>query len=479
MAPLAPLDDAQGGDPTTLLLDEVLRDAAEEHHVPGAVAGVVIDGTRHVATHGVGNAELPRPVDGDTLFQVGSITKTLTSAAVMMLVEEGLLSLDDPVEAHLPGLGAATGLDTASITVATALAHRGGFDGDHLFVEGRAADVDYGLAALATARRFFEPETGWSYNNAGFSIAGEIVAAVSGHPYETFVRDRLLVPLGMHPAGFLADDLITWDVAAPHWVFDGRAYVLRGAGWQPGWELTPLDRAAGGLVASLSHLLEWCRFQWTGTALDGVRLLDATSLERLHTPVTSGVTPSLSVALDWFVEEHRRTGGHSDGGRSGSDITTIEHGGSTVGYVSELVVAPRHRTGLVVLTNATNGAAVIQVVRRRVLRELLGVEETDPVVDPALHPDLDRVIGTYEQAFATLTVTAGDDPGTIVVTPSARTIDGWQPPVTSPVTFGFTTPNDVISLDLPGPAKTARFDPDGDSAQWLLWEHRRAPRTPA
>lgn len=459
-----PLTDAPDGDVVTTLLAATLQAALDEHHVPGAVAGVVIDEVRHVAGAGVGHHELPHPVDGDTLFQIGSITKTMTSAAVMALVEDGRLSLDDPVETHLPGLGAATGLDTEAISVEVLLAHTAGFDGDHLFIEG----VGDGLAALRTARRFFAPGTGWSYNNAGFSIAGEVIAAVSGVPYEDFLRDRLLDPLGMESAGFRADEVITHDVAAPHWVFDGAAYVLRGAGWQPAWELTPLDRAAGGLVASVNQLLEWCRFQWTGTDLDGGRLLSEDSLRRLRRPVTVDVMADESVALDWFVHTHDAA--------LGGPITTIEHGGTTVGYVSEVVVAPDQRVGLVVLTNATNGAAVHRAVRRKILPELIGITETDPAVDRGAGADLERLAGTYEHAFATLTVTIGDDPDTVVVTPSTRAVDGWQPPVTSPVTFGFTSSQDIVSLDQPGPVKVARFDPHGDPAAWLLWEHRRAPR---
>lgn len=478
MADALPLTDAPDDDAVTALLAEALQAALAEHHVPGAVAGVVSNDVRHVTGAGVGHHELPRAVDGDTLFQVGSITKTLTSAAVLALVQDGRLSLDDPVEVHLPGLGEATGLDTEAITVEVALAHTAGFDGDHLFVEG-ARD---GLATLATARRFFHPGTGWSYNNAGFSIVGEVIAAAAGVPFESFVRERLLDPLGMATAGFRADDVITRDVAAPHWVFDGAAYVLRGIGWQPGWELTPLDRAAGGLVASVNHLLEWCRFQWSGTGLDGTRLLTDDSLRRLHHPVTAEVRPGESVALDWFVHTHEVGPEHAPARGSASPdpsgpVTTIEHGGTTVGYISDLVIAPDQRLGIVVLTNATNGAAVTQSVRRTMLAELLGVVEADPVPDPDLRPDLDRLTGVYEHAFATLTVTAGDDPGTVVVTPSPRNVDGWQPPVTSPVTFGFSSPTDIVSLDHPAPVKVAHFDPDGDRAQWLLWEHRRAPRT--
>ncbi|MBS1837930.1 MAG: beta-lactamase family protein [Actinobacteria bacterium] len=472
-----PLTDAPEDDPVTSMLDDSLHAAVTAHHVPGAAAGIVVGDVRHVVGAGIGNTEAPRPVDGATLFQVGSITKTLTSAAVMVLVEEGRLALDDPVEQHLPGLGMLTGLDTGSITVEVALAHRSGFDGDHLFVAG-AAD---GLAGLRTARRFFEPDTGWSYNNAGFSIAGEVVASAAGIPYEAFLRERLLGPLGMLDAGFSADEVITSDVSAPHWVFDGTAYLLRRAGWQPGWELTPLDRAAGGLVASVNHLLEWARFQWTGAAIDGSRILSEESLERLHRPVTSDVMPGESVALDWFVHDHdsdhdhHSDHDHGSGPDSGA-VRTIEHGGTTVGYVSELLVAPGRRVGLVVLTNATNGAAVHQAVRRRMLPELLDVTEQDPTVDDDVDPDLERLLGVYEHAFATLTVTAGEQPGTLVVTPSARAVDGWQPPVTSPVTFGFAAENDVVGLDQPGPVKVARFDPDGDPAAWLLWEHRRAPR---
>lgn len=462
MSPIPALQDADDDGEVRRLLAEALVEAVAAHHVPGAVAGVVTGDVRHVAEAGIGHSELRRAVDGDTMFQVGSITKTLTSAGVMALVEDGRLDLDDPVERHLPGLGDATGLDTESITVECALAHTAGFDGDHLFVEGESG----GLGTLATARRFFAPGTGWSYNNAGFSIAGEVIRSVAGVTYERFVRERFLDRLGMVGAGFRADEVITRDVAAPHWVFEGTAHLLRGAGWQPGWELTPLDRAAGGLVASVHHLLEWCRFQWTGTALDGSRLLSDESLARLHAPVTFDVMAGESVALDWFVH-------------AGPIATTIEHGGTTVGYVSDLVVAPDARVGLVVLTNATNGAGVTQAVRRRVLADVVGVLEADPVVDPTIDPDVDRVLGVYEHAFATLTVTAGEEPGSVVVTPSARDVDGWQPPVTSPVTFGFTSACDIVSLEEPAPAKVARFDPDGDPARWLLWEHRWAPRTPA
>src|SRR5690606_19471143 len=149
----------------------------------------------------------------DTLFQVASITKTFTATAVMLLVEQGKAALEDPIAKHLPELAATTGLPTEEITVEHLLSHPAGFDGDHLIVLQRDD-----LASLRDARRFFAPGTGFSYNNAAFSIAGELIEAIAGETYPRFVRKRLLKPLGMTNACFRADDAILERVAAPHFV---------------------------------------------------------------------------------------------------------------------------------------------------------------------------------------------------------------------------------------------------------------------
>ena len=246
-------------------LADLLRSVAEEHGVPGASAGVLVDGEVHAVGIGTTSVEHPQAVDPGTLFQVGSVSKTFTSAAVMQLVEAGSVDLDDPVARHLPDLGPATGLDTEAITVEHLLSHQAGFDGDHLFTSRRADD----LTELANARRFFEPGAGVSYSNAGFSIAGAVIEAVTGEAFEDVVRRRLLRPLGMRTAGFRADAVITHKVAMPHLTLDDETFVLRAGGWQRGWELGPLDRAAGGLIASVDHLLRWCTFQLDGLADDG------------------------------------------------------------------------------------------------------------------------------------------------------------------------------------------------------------------
>ena len=441
-------------------LADVLRSELALGHGVGAVAGVIVDGERWTATAGVTSTEHADLVDTDTLFQIGSVTKPFTATAVALLVEEGRISYDDPVSKHLPDLSARVGIDFDAITVEHVLSHQAGFDGDHLFITRQADSLD----GLRGARVLFPPGAGFSYNNAGFSIAGEIVAAASGVPYETFVRTRLLQPLGMHSACFRADDAITYRVAAPHFGHGDDAFVLRRGGWQPGWELGPVDRAAGGLVASIDHLLTWCEFQWSGRAPDGTQLVTTSGLERLHAPVVNEDWAS-DAGLDWSVK------------RRGA-VTTIDHGGLTVGYNCELTVAPDRRVGIVCLTNTTFSALLLQRVRRWALERVLDVDERDPEPDPSIVIDPARFAGRFVAPFSALDIEPGDAPGTIVITGSPRDdVDGWQPPPEPRTTFGFFRDDHAVSLDAATTVRTPRFGFDADGrAAWVLWGSRRAPR---
>ncbi len=439
-------------------LDEVLREIAEDLAVPGATVGVLVGGDTHVATYGETNVEYPRAVSPATLFQVGSISKTFTSALMMMLVEDGLISLDDPVARHLPTLASETGLDTESITIEQLLSHQSGFDGDHLFTH----DTTAGLAALVGARRLFDPGDGFSYSNAGFSIAGAVIETVTGAVFNHLVRDRLLHPLGMLSATYFADEAITYDVAAPHWVYDRKGYVIRGAGWQPGWELEPIDHAPGGLIASGEHLLTWCRFQRDGMASDGTALLSQESLTRLHSPVIQANFRT-GIALDWFV-------------RTIDGVATYGHGGLTAGYASDLLVVPDRDFAFVALTNSTNGGTLTRRMREWALAHYAAITESDPTPNPADGPDPASVTGRYIHPFALLDVTVGPDPGTIVVTPVRRTDDvSYQPPLDPPTTCGFVDRDTIVTLD-DGPASVGTFGSNGDTAAWLTWHDRRAPR---
>lgn len=435
-------------------LAEVVAAAVGERGLPGAVAGVWVDDEAHVVAHGVSSVETGASLTPDHLFQVGSVTKTLTSAVVALLVEDGAVTYDDPVARHLPDLAAALApdVDLEAITVEHLLSHRSGFDGDHILTHPESPD----LTVLAGARHLFAPGAGHSYSNAAFSLAGELVSAVAGEPYEEVVRRRLLVPLGMVGACFTADEAVTRPVAVPHWVVDGSAVVLRRAGWQPGWELGPLDRAAGGLIASVPHLLRWGRFQLDGQADDGTVLLSSEARARLHTPVVEADEVT-SVGLDWEVSEH-------DG------VTVVGHGGLTVGYSTTFGVVPERDVVVVVVNHSTDGV-VNRDVRRRLLERTCGIVVRDPEPDPGAPVDSDRVAGRYLHAFGVLTVEAGEAPASVRITTEARTDVSWQPPPDPPATFAFTGPTDAVSVEGTGVARLLRV---GEG--WIQLGGRRAPR---
>jgi hypothetical protein len=266
----------------------------------------------------------------------------------------------------------------------------------------------------------------------------------------------------MRSASFTADEAITNPVAVPHWVLDGTSYVLRKGGWQPGWELLPHDLAAGGLALSALQLAEWGRFQLNGTTVDGTRLLAEASLARLHTPVVRADAVE-EVALDWFVVT---TDGHP----------TWSHGGVTVGYCSDLTIAPDAGVVVATVTNATNGGWLHEHLRRWSLATAADHHERDPEPDPTIQPDVSRLEGRYLHSFSYLDVTAGPEPGQVTVTPVARQIDGaWLPPVDPPRTLVFFGAHDAVSIGHDGPKRVVRFDPDG---QWLTWGSRRPIRQP-
>src|SRR5262249_15197859 len=145
------------------------------------------------------NVNHPATVAADTLFQIGSITKTMTATIVMRLVEMGKLDLGTPIRAYLPDLRLSDEAGAARRTMRHLLTHVGGWEGDYLIF----ADTGRGDDALA---RFIAKMEGapqltplgevWAYNNAGFYIAGRVIEAVTGQSYEMAAKKLQLVPLG-------------------------------------------------------------------------------------------------------------------------------------------------------------------------------------------------------------------------------------------------------------------------------------------
>lgn len=192
-------------------LDPIFDLFAREKHAPGMVFGVVADGKlAYVRASGVQDTELRRPVTPDTVFRIASMSKNFTALAVLKLRDEGKLSLDAPVETIVPEFASLTypTTDSPKIRVRDLLNHVGGFVTDDPWGDRQLDMADNAFSRFMRDSVPFSraPGMAMEYSNFGYAVAGRVVTNASGQPYETYIGQTILRPLGMAAS--------TYDVAA-------------------------------------------------------------------------------------------------------------------------------------------------------------------------------------------------------------------------------------------------------------------------
>ncbi|MEV0676484.1 serine hydrolase domain-containing protein [Actinosynnema sp. NPDC050436] len=362
---------------------------AQEAGVPGAVVGVLHDGEESVAATGVSSVDAPLPVDGDTLFMVGSTTKTFTAAAVLALVEDGLLDLDAPVVEYLPDLVLADPAARSRVTSRHLLTHTGGFLGDVDIETGWGSDaLAAAVAALADLPQVFPVGEVFSYSNSGFMLAGRVAEVVSGQLYEDLVRTRLLEPLGMDDSLFLPWEVFTRRHSVGHAFRDGSPVVAHTPG------LPRSAAAAGGLWSSARDQLRWARFFLLGET-KGTAPFGEAARNALFEPQRPAASPFEQVGLSWLRTRH-------------GDAELVRHGGNVSNIqVSEFVTLPAERFAVTVLTNSAGGSALGPRVVDWCLEHLVGVPPV-PAAPALPRPDLAEYTGTYATGDLAFEFTARD-----------------------------------------------------------------------
>jgi CubicO group peptidase (beta-lactamase class C family) len=183
-------------------IDRLFDAYAKSANVPGAAWGIVVDGElAHAGAAGVRDVATKAPVDADTVFRIASMTKSFTAMAILKLRDEGKLSLDDPVERYVPelkGLKYPT-TDSPRITIRHLLTHSEGFPEDNPWGDQQLSESEEALSRMMRAGIPFSnaPGISYEYSNYGFAILGRVVSNVSARPYEDYVGDAILKPLGM------------------------------------------------------------------------------------------------------------------------------------------------------------------------------------------------------------------------------------------------------------------------------------------
>jgi CubicO group peptidase (beta-lactamase class C family) len=430
--------------------------------VPGVAIGLLHDGVEHTAAFGVTNVDNPLPVDADTLFQVGSITKTFTATAAMRLVDEGLLDLDRPVQAYLPDLRLADPDVAATVTPRHLMTHTGGWVGDYFSDTGRGGDaLARYVAEMAGLEQLTPPGAVYSYSNSGFSLLGRVIEVLTGATFEAALKRLVLAPLGLERSFLFPEEVMTQRYSVGHaGAREGRARVL-----EP-WHLTRSVTPAGGLVASVKDQLRYARFEMgDGSGANGERVLAAATLKAMHQPlVPSTGLPGRTVGLAWNIGQ-----------------SNVSHGGGTHGQSTFLLVCPDHGVALSVLTNAAIGGEVAASATRWVLERLVGVSQPQtPVVSvpgdvlegcAGLYraPLEDMELGRLGEALVARAIFKGGFP-----TRDTPPQPEWVPPL---MRLGFYAEDRLVGLDPPFLETRAELirGPDGDVV-WLRFGgriHRR------
>jgi CubicO group peptidase (beta-lactamase class C family) len=346
---------------------------------PGAAVAVVV-GDKVVWSKGFGlaNAETGAPVTADTLFQIGSVTKTFTAAALLSASTQGVVALDRPVSTYVSGLVPCVGAPT----LLQLLSQTGGI------IDEPAEFGPQGEDGLGAYQRtwtseycMLPPGRAFSYSNSGYALAGLALQEAEKKPFADVMRARVLDPLGMTRTTFRPTEAMTWPLAVGHRRDkEGKFTVVRPLAndarlWPAGTLYSSANEMARLLVALVGD-----------GRVDGQQALPAGVVAQMTRRVAEIPTTGQHYGQGLFLQP-----------RNG-------HGGTMTGYVAQLdfSTANGERTGVVVLTNGDNAstAGMSKVARDFALaaqnrgegQSSDGVVGTQPL---RLVPEADRYVGTY------------------------------------------------------------------------------------
>ncbi|HVF19719.1 MAG TPA: serine hydrolase domain-containing protein [Mycobacteriales bacterium] len=376
-------------------LQDKLDELATELGVPGAAAGVVVDGEEHYAYAGVTSVENPLPVDETTLFQFGSTGKTYTATAIMRLAEQGKVDLDAPVRDYVPELRLKDESVAEKVTVLQLLNHTAGWQGDLIKDTGNGDDaLARYVDLLADIDQISPLGATVSYNNASLSLAGRLIEHVTGTTFEQAIGDLLLTPLGLTSTWFFPGDIISRRFAVGHKrAEDGAITIARP------WAMPRSAAAAGGMSANARDQIAWATFHLgDGTAADGTRVLSEESVKRMQqgTADMRGSALGDEVGIAWLLAE---VGG----------VKTVGHGGTTNGQYSDFTLVPERGFGAICMSNCgPNGSQLNHGLVKWAMEHFLGLKNVEPETLRLTVDQLAAYTGRYESISALIDVTAYD-----------------------------------------------------------------------
>lgn len=356
-------------------LDKIVSRAYPNADEPGAAVIVVVDGEPVLRKgYGLANAETGAAITPDMIFRIGSVTKQFTAVAILQLVQQGKVRLDDPITKYVPDL------DTRgqTITIEHLLTHTSGLP-NYTALPGftdmnqRRFSPREIVALVDDQPLDFEPGAQMKYSNTGYVLLGMVIEQASGQSYADYVREHVFEPAGMKDTRYGGSNFPTDRHVRGFEAAKGGAFG----------DARPLDMsqpfAAGAIESTVDDLWSWTRSLGEG------KLVDAELLERAWTPYTPTAGKS-DYGYGWGINRDREA----------PDERWIGHGGGINGFLSSAVWIPERGVFVAVLSNALGGRADPGELSRRLALEALGRPPKERVAITLDEQTLEKYPGVYE-----------------------------------------------------------------------------------
>lgn len=368
-------------------LEQRITVILDKHKVPG-MSAVIVNRDGIVWTAGIGKADVAAgtPVSPDTLFRIGSISKTFVGLAALKLVEEGRLSLDSPVRSLVPEVEFTNPWETTDpVRVVHLLEHTTGWDNLRLkefaHSDPKPATLAEGLAVGPESRRSrWQPGTRFAYSNSGPAVMAAVIEKVTGKRFETYVEETFLKPIGLPTADYFLTP------RSARWL--SKSYRKDGRTPFPYWHI--VMRPSGALNASAREMGSYLHFLLGRGQIHGRRILSESSLRRMEQPTTTWASLG---GLDTGYGLHNYTTSDRRG------FTWHGHNGGVDGGLSQMNYLPDQGMGYFFSINAAHMGAYREIdeqIRAYVTRDL-----GKPVL-PASQPVPEKVVRGFQGWYTPL-----------------------------------------------------------------------------
>lgn len=459
-------------------LDSIMNESVKFWQTPGAAVLVVRnDQVVYMKGFGVKDVNTGQPVTPDTLFAIGSTTKAFTTAAMAMLVDEGRMKWDDPVRNHIPYFRLGDPLASENVTLRDLVTHRTGLSRHDLLWFASPWSREEIIRRIGYVPLSQPFRTMFQYQNIMFLTAGQAVGTAANSTFENFVQKRIFDPLGMKTANLsIVDAQKSADHATPHVKKLNKVEVMP-------WRNIDNIGPAGSINASVRDLSNWVRMHLNEGMFEGRRLISADGIKEMQMPqmvvrlegrwklfFPEDATTQLSYGLGWFINDYR-------------GYKLVMHGGTIDGFRANIVLVPKEKLGVVVLTNL-NGTQMPEATAYSLIDNLLGLQRRDwnnsiqteakkyeaeqvkeiterianKKKDTRPSRELSAYVGTYEdQAYGTAKVTLNSETLTLEWSSFKAVLDHFHFDTFSPKDQRLITEQVIFSLDGSGEVANMNF----------------------